>query len=119
MHICLKVVSIFNRLKERTNSLFNEELPPMNFNAREYCTCKKNTDEFPFGNPEFACNLTTALQPCRQQTQSSVYNGRCKRVTHESRKESLKYMDDEEPDHIEIPLNDSISGGVSIVKSYD
>lgn len=104
------------RIKNNADSLFNGlTLPPLESNPREYCTCKKNANSFPFGNPDYACNLTTAMQPCRELTQSSVYNGHCKRVTHERRGKSLEYMDDEEPEHIEIPLNDSDSRDVSML----
>lgn len=110
----------FYRIDNNADSLFNSvKLPPLEFNAREYCTCKKKADSFPFGNPDYACNLTTTMQPCRELTQSSVYNGHCKRVTHqERRRRNLEYMDDEEPEHIEIPLNNSESIDVSCVSFF-
>lgn len=105
------------RIQENADSLFNaKELPPLEFNAREYCTCKKTSKSFPYGQPEYACNLTTAMQPCRQEFQTSVYNGRCRRVTHEKREGSLELIDDEEPEHIEISLEDSEIGNVSKLK---
>ena len=46
------------------------------------------------------------MQPCREQTiPSSVFNGRCKSVTHERRKRAIEVVDDEEPEQIQLPLN--------------
>ena len=95
------------RIKTNATSLFNAvELQPIEAKAQEYCTCKKEAKYFPFGEPDFACNLTTAMQPCREQTiPSSVFNGRCKRVTHERLKRAIEVVDDEEPEQIQLPLN--------------
>ena len=98
----------FRRIKTNAESLFNAvELQPIEAKSQEYCTCKKNAATFPFGEPDFACNLTTAMQPCREQTiPSSVFNGRCKSVTHERRKRAIEIVDDEEPEQIQLPLDD-------------
>ena len=46
------------------------------------------------------------MQSCREQKiPSSVFNGRCKRVTHERRKRAIEVVDDEEPEQIQLPLN--------------
>ena len=46
------------------------------------------------------------MQPCREQTiPSSVFNGRCKVVTHERRKRAIEVGDDEEPEQIQLPLD--------------
>ena len=96
------------RIKTNAESLFNAvELQPIEAKAQEYCTCKKNAVTFPIGDPDFACNLTIVMQLCREQTiPSSVFNGRCKSVTRERRKRAIEVVDDEEPEQIQLPLND-------------
>jgi hypothetical protein len=109
IRVCINHCYInIHRIQTDAESLFNAiKLQPIKAKAQEYCTCKKKATSFPFGEPDFACNLTTAMQPCREQTiPSSVFNGRCKSVTHERRKRAIEVVDDEEPEQIQLPLND-------------
>lgn len=107
----------FYRIKHDNESLFKaKELPPIEFKAREYCSCEAELADIPYGLPNYVCNLTSVMKPCRVETQS-VFYAPCKRQkTYERRKRSLEYIDDEEPEDIELPLNDTNSEDVSYIQ---
>ena len=46
--------------------------------SQQYCTCLSPDDTYPHGSPEFNCELTTAMETCRNtKTTRGVYTTSC------------------------------------------
>lgn len=82
------------------------------YKIRQYCTCVSPGGDYPYASPEFNCELTAAMQPCRnEKTTLGIYTADCatvalsrkkrfisrKHVPRKKRSNSDYEKDDEEP----------------------
>ncbi|XP_076072003.1 uncharacterized protein LOC143043707 [Mytilus galloprovincialis] len=117
--------------KYADETLFDPEgaLKETVYNVQEYCTCVSQVDDYPHGSPEFNCELTAAMQLCRdKKTTLSIYTADCatvalsrkKRFTsskHVPRKNSDYEKDDEEPPSYPM-VSDDEAPSVTITEEW-
>ncbi|CAG2217339.1 unnamed protein product [Mytilus edulis] len=69
----------------------NGVLMEIEYSGQQYCTCVSPDVDYPHGSPEFNCELTAALKPCREtKTTPGVYTADCKTVVTDYEREDEK-----------------------------
>ncbi|XP_052076398.1 von Willebrand factor D and EGF domain-containing protein-like [Mytilus californianus] len=64
------------------------ELKETIYNGQQYCTCVSPHDDYPHGSPDFNCELTAAMKPCRDtKTALGVYTADCATVVAARKKD--------------------------------
>ncbi|CAC5390509.1 unnamed protein product [Mytilus coruscus] len=77
----------------------NGKLKETVYNGQQYCTCVSPDNNYPHGSPEFNCELTSAMQQCRDtKTTIGVYTADCSTLAARKKRSTSNYeKDDEEP----------------------
>ncbi|CAC5377862.1 unnamed protein product [Mytilus coruscus] len=96
----------------------NGTLKETEYYGQQYCTCVTPNDTYPHGDPEFDCELTSAMRPCRNtKTTLGVYTVDCATVaTRKKRDASVYEQDDEEPPS--YPMDSDESPSVNITEKW-
>lgn len=91
----------------KDETLFDPEgkLKQTEYYGQKYCTCVSPVDQFPHGSPEFNCELTAAMEQCRQtKTVFGVFAASCvtevarrKRAALIQKREAVIQKEDDEP----------------------
>lgn len=59
------------------------------YSGQQYCTCVSPDNNYPHGSPEFNCELTAAMKPCRdKKTTLGVFTADCTTVASRKKRSS-------------------------------
>ncbi|XP_063416202.1 uncharacterized protein LOC134697845 [Mytilus trossulus] len=77
----------------------NGTLKETEYYGQQYCTCVTPNNTYPHGDPDFDCELTSAMRPCRNtKTTLGVYTADCATVANRKKRDVSGYEhDDLEP----------------------
>lgn len=110
----IKVFANSWKVTNLEESLFNGTFKDPGYYAQQYCTCVAPDNKYPHGSPEYNCELTDAMQLCRnERTIKGVYTTSCIKLAKRFTSKSEYEQDDEEPPSFPMIPDDSLSLGIT------